>query len=83
MSFHAYSKRQFYALNFDTTPYRKLTGDDSGAACARLDCKRWGSRCMFLYLTLDRGDKVIVPVFRQNPNGKPYLGFADIPIGYS
>jgi hypothetical protein len=36
---------------------------------------------MFLYLTLDRGDKVIVPVFQQNPTGVPYLGFADIPIG--
>ena len=81
MSFHAYSKRQFYALNFDTTPYRKLTGDDSGTACARLDCKRWGAHCMFLYLTLDRGCKVFAPVFQQNPTGIPYLGFADIPIG--
>ena len=59
MSFHAYSKRQFYALNFDTTPYRKLIGDDFGTACARLDCKRWGTHCMFVYLTLDRGYKVV------------------------
>ena len=81
MSFHAYSKRQFYALNFDTTPYRKLIGDDFGTACARLDCKRWGTHCMFVYLTLDRGYKVVAPVFQQNPTGIPYLGFADIPIG--
>ena len=81
MSFHAYSKRQFYALNFDTTPYRKLIGDDFGTACARLDCKRWGTHCMFVYLTLDRGYKVVAPVFQQNSTGIPYLGFADIPIG--
>ena len=81
MSFHAYSKRQFYALNFDTTPYRKLIGDDFGTACARLDCKRWGTHCMFVYLTLERGYKVVAPVFQQNPTGIPYLGFADIPIG--
>ena len=81
MSFHAYSKRQFYALNFDTTPYRKLIGDDFGTACARLDCKRWGTHCMFVYLTLDRGYKVVAPVFQQNTTGIPYLGFADIPIG--
>ena len=81
MSFHAYSKRQFYALNFDTTPYRKLIGDDFGTACARLDCKRWGTHCMFVYLTLDRGYKVVAPVFQLNPTGIPYLGFADIPIG--
>jgi len=81
MSFHAYSKRQFYALNFDTTPYRKLTADDCGTAWARLDCKRWGAHCMFLYLTLERGCKVFAPVFQQNPTGIPYYGFMEIPIG--
>ena len=81
MSFHAYTKRQFAALGFDTSPYRMLKGSDYGAACGRLDCKRWGGHCMFVYLTLDRGDKIITPVFQQNPTGVPYMGFMDIPIG--
>ena len=81
MGFHAYTKRQFAALGFDTSPYRMLKGSDFGAACGRLDCKRWGGHCMFVYLTLDRGDKIITPVFQQNPTGVPYMGFMDIPIG--
>ena len=81
MGFHAYTKQQFAALGFDTSPYRMLKGSDYGAACGRLDCKRWGGHCMFVYLTLDRGDKIITPVFQQNPTGVPYMGFMDIPIG--
>ena len=71
---------------FQAAVPKKLAIDGSmitfeSKACGRLDCKRWGGHCMFVYLTLDRGDKIITPVFQQNPTGVPYMGFMDIPIG--
>lgn len=81
MSFHAYTKRQFKALNFDGSSYRFLKEADCGDVRARLDCKRWGSHCMFLYLTLSGGDKIFAPVYYGNDPEHRYLGFMDIPIG--
>ena len=77
MAFHAYTKRQFKESGFDTTGYRMLTINDLGDHYATLDSKRWGSRSMFVYLTLGNGEKIVTPVFMSTD----YFGFKEIPIG--
>ena len=74
---HAYTKAQFARLGFDTSPYHYAGDKDVGDSFVRLDCKRWGAHCMFLYLTTGDGDKIFVPVFYEDQ----YMGFKDIPIG--
>ena len=77
MAFHAYTKRQFKELGFDTSDYRDLESCDYGKTLAKLDCKRWGTKAMFLYLTLENGDQVFATAFISTD----YFGFKDIPIG--
>ena len=77
---HAYTKRQMKELkerNFDRWSYRHIDAGDDGSYLARLDCKAWGSRSIFLYLTTSEGKKLFAPVFI----GSHYMGFMDIPIG--
>ena len=77
MAFHAYTKRQFKELGFDTSDYRDLESCDYGKTLAKLDCKRWGTKSMFLYLTLENGDHIFATAFISTD----YFGFKDIPIG--
>lgn len=77
MAFHAYTKKQFKELGFDTSDYRDLDTCDYGKTFAKLDCKRWGTKSMFLYLTLENGDHVFATAFISTD----YFGFKDIPIG--
>lgn len=77
MSFYAYSKKEFFALDFDGWSYKFPTEKDVGDSFATLDCKRWGGICMFLYLTMTDGSKIFTPVYKRNN----YFGFKDIPIG--
>ena len=77
---HAYTKRQFKESGFDTTGYCFPTPKDSGDMCARLDCKKWGTHCMFLYLTMADDTKIITQVYKSSGD-EPYMGFMDIPVG--
>lgn len=81
MAFHAYTKYQFEALDFDTTGYFSPGMSEVGDYCARLDCKRWGTYRLFLYLTLWDGQKLFITVPRGNFTDNQYMGFLDIPIG--